>query len=174
MKLNNIKVIIGLGNPGPKFYYTRHNIGFRVLDAIAEKFNTQWRTKENLELATVQINNQNIILIKPLTFMNSSGNIWPYLSKQGVKPEEILIVHDELELPFGKLAFKLGGSAKGHNGLKSFINIIGQNFMRLRFGIARPENREDVPDYVLEKFKESENILNNFMQEAANLIINNI
>lgn len=171
MQKNSIKAIIGLGNPGPQFYNTRHNIGFRVIDAIADKLNAQWRTKDNLELSEIALDNKNIILIKPQTFMNLSGKIWPYLSKRGINPEEILIIHDELELPFGKLAFKTGGSAKGHNGLKSFISIIGENFSRLRFGISRPENKDNVPDYVLQKFKEPETELENFISQAANLAI---
>ena len=117
----NIKVIIGLGNPGTKYQRTRHNIGFLILDALAEKYNASWHTKDNREVAEIEINGKKIILIKPQTFMNSSGKIIPSLLKQGVKPENILVVHDELEKPFGKVELKIGGSHRGHNGLRSII-----------------------------------------------------
>lgn len=153
--MNNIKAILGLGNPGHRFTFTRHNIGFRILDALAEKYNASWKTKDHYESAEIDINNKRILLIKPQTFMNNSGNIIPMLSKQGIKAENILVVHDELEKPFGKIEFKTGGSHKGHNGLRSIIEKCGADFHRLRFGIARPENKEDVPEYVLSNFKES-------------------
>ncbi|MGC2310760.1 MAG: aminoacyl-tRNA hydrolase [Candidatus Babeliaceae bacterium] len=156
MEKKNIKVIIGLGNPGPRFENTRHNIGFKIIDTLAEKYGASWKMKNNYEFAQIILYEKPVILIKPQTFMNNAGDIMPHLQKMGVNPEEILVVHDELELPFGKLAIKQGGSAKGHNGLKSLIAQIGENFMRLRFGIGRPANREDVPDYVLEAFSKAE------------------
>lgn len=153
---NSIKAIIGLGNPGNRFKQTRHNIGFVLLDALADEYNASFKTIKNMELAEVIINDSKILLIKPQTFMNNSGEIIPYLQKQGIKPEEILVVHDELELPFGTIKLKFGGSHKGHNGLKSIIEVIGKDFWRLRFGISRPEEGYDVGDYVLSPFTKTE------------------
>jgi PTH1 family peptidyl-tRNA hydrolase len=92
-------------------------------------------------LAEVMINNKKVLLIKPQAFMNSSGNVIPFLSKQGIKAENILVVHDELEQPFGKISFKVGGSARGHNGVRSIIAACGENFVRVRFGIGRPNQK---------------------------------
>lgn len=153
-----IKAIIGLGNPGPQYYHTRHSIGFRVMDALADRYFGQWQAKEHMELATIQVQSQKIFLIKPQTFMNTSGKVVPFLLKQGIKPENMLVVHDELEKPFGKLAFKVGGSHRGHNGLRSIIGVCGPEFARLRFGIGRPERKEDVSNYVLQKFKPDEDV----------------
>ncbi|HLC06650.1 MAG TPA: aminoacyl-tRNA hydrolase [Candidatus Babeliales bacterium] len=152
----NIKVIIGLGNPGTKYHNNRHNIGFLVLDALADKYNASWQTKADKEIADVEINGHKITLIKPQTFMNSSGKIIPSLSKQGIKAENILVVHDELEKPFGKVETRTGGSHRGHNGLRSIMEACGADFHRLRVGIGRPENKEDVPNYVLSNFSKTE------------------
>lgn len=147
-----IKAIIGLGNPGPSYYKTRHSIGFRVIDALADQEGAAWSAKENMELATMQYNNRSILLVKPMSFMNSSGVVVPFLQKKGIKAEDILVIHDELELPFGSVIFKTGGSSKGHNGLKSIMSVCGEGFHRIRVGIGRPQTREEVPDYVLSPF----------------------
>jgi PTH1 family peptidyl-tRNA hydrolase len=102
--------------------------------------------------------------------MNNSGQVIPYLTKQGIKPENILVVHDELELPFGEIKIRAGGSAKGHNGLKSIIQAIGPEFHRLRFGIGRPENREEVPDYVLEPFAKDKSEVDKLIEKAVGAI----
>ncbi len=169
-KPKSIKVIIGLGNPGPKFVYTRHNIGFRVVDVLAEKYNGVWQSKDKMLTTTITIYNQSVQLIKPQTFMNSSGEVVPSLLKKGIRPDMILVIHDELEKPFGSLTFKENGSHKGHNGLRSIIATCGDVFWRLRCGIARPERKEDVPDYVLEKFKEPLNEVESFIDKAISLI----
>jgi peptidyl-tRNA hydrolase, PTH1 family len=153
-----IKIILGLGNPGTKYQYTRHNIGFLVVDALAEKHGASWQKKQNYDMADIEINGEKVILVKPQTFMNSSGKTIPSLLKQGLTTNNLLVVHDELEKPFGKVEFKTGGSHRGHNGLRSIIESCGADFHRLRCGISRPENKEDVPDYVLSNFSKSENI----------------
>lgn len=160
------KVIIGLGNPGHTYNKTRHNIGFMVIDKLAEKYYANWLSKDNLEFANININNKSILLIKTLAFMNNSGSVIPFLLKKNFTPEDILIIHDELEKPFGKINIKLGGSAKGHNGLKSFIEKWGDNFWRLRFGISRPSEKSDVASYVLGKFTEPSEQLNRLIDEA--------
>ncbi len=149
-----IKAIIGLGNPGPQFRGTRHNIGFMIVDALADKYHGSWQKKDAMELAQIRINDHNIMLIKPQTFMNNSGAIIPFLQKKGIKAQNMLVVHDELEKPFGSILFKEGGSARGHNGLRSIMAVAGPDFFRVRFGISRPERKEDVGDYVLQRFQQ--------------------
>ena len=163
----DIKAVIGLGNPGPAYFYTRHNIGFRAVDALADAYHGSWQKKDNAEIATIQINDKKIILIKPQTYMNDSGKVIPSLLKQGIKPENILVVHDELEQPFGKIHIRMGGSARGHNGLKSIIAACGDQFARMRIGISRPANKEDVPDYVLQKFKEPASEIETILESAV-------
>ncbi len=167
---HTIKAIIGLGNPGPRYYKTRHSIGFRILDELAHRYALSWHDKENMEYTELFINNQKIWLIKPQTFMNTSGKVIPFLLKKGIKAENILVVHDELELPFSNLKFKVSGSHKGHNGLKSIIGVCGPDFMRLRFGIGRPERKEDVGTYVLQLFDESENDVLLNVNKATDMI----
>lgn len=153
-----IKIIIGLGNPGPKFHNNRHNIGFLVIDTLARKHHASWQKKTDRETAEIEINGEKILLIKPQTFMNNSGKIIPSILKQGLTANNLLVIHDELEKPFGKIEFKTGGSHKGHNGLRSIIEFCGPDFHRLRFGIGRPEHKEDVPDYVLSDFSSHEDV----------------
>lgn len=165
-----IKAIIGLGNPGKKYEKTRHNIGFRILDALAHTHNASWQAKDSMEIAEIILNNQKIILLKPQTFMNSSGKVIPFLLKQGIKAENILVVHDELELPCGNTKPRFGGSARGHNGLKSIIEYCGQDFARLRFGIGRPEIKDEVPDYVLSNFAKSDQEIKRCIDDAVAVI----
>ncbi len=165
-----IKAIIGLGNPGPTYFATRHNIGFRVVDALATQNYGSWQAKQNMEIASITLNDHKILLVKPMTYMNDSGKVLSYLAKQGITQENILVVHDELELPFGSLKLKFDGSAKGHNGLKSIMALGGSNFLRLRFGIDRPADRNEVPDYVLAKFRESQSMIDEKIDQAVSLI----
>lgn len=165
-----IKAIIGLGNPGPQYYYNRHSIGFRVLDALAGQHNASWRARDEMAIAEINVHGNNILLVKPQTFMNASGQVIPWLSKQGIKPENLLVIHDELEFPFGKLGFKIGGSARGHNGLRSIIASCGDQFERLRFGIGRPENKEDVPNYVLQNFIEDSADVDQIIMQAVKML----
>jgi len=158
-----IKAIIGLGNPGSKYQKNRHNIGFRILDALAIELGVTWHKGDKMEYATVTIpdstvdsHSRTIYLIKPQTFMNDSGLVVSFLQKKGIKPEEIIVAHDELEKPLGFTGVSFGGSAKGHNGLRSIMGKIGQDFWRLKFGIGRPDIKEEVPQYVLSNFKHLE------------------
>lgn len=165
-----IKAIIGLGNPGPKFYATRHNIGFQVLDALANQYNGRWATKDLHEEATIQINGSPIILIKPTTFMNDSGKVMPYLNKKGIKVTDILVVHDELEKPFGAVSYRVGGSARGHNGLRSIIAHGGPEFGRIRMGIGRPPEKDQVSDFVLKPFTEKQTDIDLMIGAGLDLI----
>lgn len=169
-----IKAIIGLGNPGPVHFFQRHNIGFRIIDKLAEQYHVIWSKKPLMDIAHVHINSQGIQLIKPQTFMNSSGKVIPFLIKQGIAPENILVIHDELEKPFGHISLKQGGSHKGHNGLKSIIQQCGPDFLRLRFGIGRPECKENVPNYVLQNFNKNTEIVEPLLEKAIDLILEQI
>ena len=165
-----IKAIVGLGNPGPAYSTTRHNIGFQVVDRFADQYMGSWQSKQNMEICSIILNDHKILLVKPMTFMNDSGKTLSHLAKQGIKQENILVVHDELELPFGTLKLKFDGSAKGHNGLKSIIAHGGSNFLRLRFGIDRPVDRNEVPDYVLSKFREPQSLIDEKIDQSIDLI----
>jgi PTH1 family peptidyl-tRNA hydrolase len=169
--ISAISAIIGLGNPGPKFHRTRHNIGFLVLDELASRFGGTWQERGNMEIATIDVEGKEVILIKPQTFMNDSGKVLSFLVKKAIKPEHILVVHDELEMPFGKIKLKMGGSARGHNGLRSIIGTIGADFSRLCFGIDRPAIKEYVAAYVLDNFQEPTDVFNKALDAAVDLIV---
>jgi len=169
----DIKAIIGLGNPGEKYEFTRHNVGFLILDELAKRYDLQWSLKDNLELAILNLDNKKIYLIKPQTFMNNSGEIAPFLKKNNIGPNNIIVIQDELDLPFGKINIKFSGSAKGHNGIKSLISHIGEEFYRLRFGISRPINKEEVAQYVLSNFDNLEE-LKKYIDQSVNKIIEKI
>ncbi|MCF7900538.1 aminoacyl-tRNA hydrolase [Candidatus Babeliales bacterium] len=167
-----IKAIIGLGNPGAQYRFNRHNIGFLVVDAFVDQCGENWALKDSMQCATVHINGLSVLVVKPQTFMNSSGKVISFLQKKGIKPENMLVVHDELEKKFGTLAVRKGGSHRGHNGLRSLIEACGQEFWRLRFGIGRPDNKEDVSTYVLSNFQEENADINRLIDEAIVMIEN--
>ncbi len=170
--IHSVKAIIGLGNPGSSYYKTRHSIGFRVIDQIAQQFGVTFKQADEKEYAQVQLDSHSVYLIKPQTFMNRSGQVIPFLQKKGIKPEEILVIHDELEKEFGNISIKFSGGAKGHNGLRSIIGMMGQDFWRLRFGIGRPDSKEDVGEYVLSPFlKEEEVLISGLIDKAIKLIL---
>jgi len=146
------KAIIGLGNPGRAYLRNRHNIGFRVVDALAAAYGGVWHARGNMEYASISMGENAVLLVKPQTFMNDSGAVVPTLVKKGIKADDILVVHDELEKPFGYIGIQKGGSAKGHNGVRSLMQHIGADFARLKFGIGRPEHKSDVGTYVLSNF----------------------
>ena len=160
--LADIKVIIGLGNPGSKYRMTRHNIGFLIIDALVDYCGVIMNKSDLMEHGQAVLSNseQKIILIKPQTFMNGSGKVLPSLLKKGIKVDQILVIHDELEKKFGVLQLKCGGSIRGHNGLRSIADFIGLDFWRLRFGVDRPQSHEktDVGSYVLNSYSSEEMI----------------
>lgn len=166
-----IKVIIGLGNPEKHFENTRHNIGFRVVDTLVNRHNSSWSEQKNMLVANININVHNVILVKPFTYMNNSGSVMPYFIKKGIKVENILVVHDELEKKFGALSFKVGGSHRGHNGLRSITQFIGDGFSRLRFGIGRPQDKAYVGNYVLQNFlPEEQSVIDEKIDQSCEMI----
>jgi len=153
-------LVYGLGNPGKEYVDTRHNIGFQVIDSIGISFRISIKqyTCKSLYGKLTRPNREEIILIKPQTYMNLSGEaVSECLSKFKVALDQVLIVHDDLDLPYGTLRLKNGGGAGGHKGIKSTIDKLGTgDFYRLKIGIGRPEDSNHVVDYVLEKFSSSE------------------
>lgn len=144
-----MKLIVGLGNPGDQYAKTRHNIGFRVLDSLKLNFHKGF-------LGLVAKDGDQIYL-KPQTFMNRSGDsVLAALSFHKIKPEDLLVIHDELDLPFGTVKLKKGGGHAGHNGLRDIIRVIGPEFSRIRMGIGKPEHKTQVADYVLSAFTAQE------------------
>jgi PTH1 family peptidyl-tRNA hydrolase len=148
----NLRVIVGLGNPGPEHQLTRHNAGFWFVDLLARRHGGEFRDyrKYSGETARIGIGEHELTLLKPTTYMNRSGLSVRQLSDFfKVPPEEILVAHDELDLPVGALRLKKGGGHGGHNGMRDVIAHIGDAFWRLRIGIGHPGNRTEVIDYVL-------------------------
>ncbi len=166
-----IKAILGLGNPGPKFHFTPHNIGFLIVDALCEQFSAHWQEKKDMHTASISINGHTILLLKPQTFMNNSGEILHHLHKQGIKQQSILVVHDEIDFPFGKINFKQGGSARGHNGLRSLIAHGGDSFLRLRVGVGRPDEPSEVGNFVTARFEEPEHEIEELIAAATKMIV---
>jgi PTH1 family peptidyl-tRNA hydrolase len=155
-------LVVGLGNPGSRYAGTRHNIGFMILDALCSKWNLSWKeTKKAQESANADAEYR-VHLLKPLEFMNLSGNAVAITSKTYKIPaSQILVVQDEVDLPFGKIKNKIGGGTAGHNGLKDIVAKIGSSdFHRLRFGVGKPEKGQmDVADFVLQNFNAEEKAL---------------
>ena len=154
-----MKVIVGLGNPGKKYDNTRHNIGFEALDYIADKEGISINTgKHKALIGTGYMGGEKVLLVKPQTFMNLSGNAVRYwMQKENIPLENMLIIVDDLALPFGTLRLKSKGSDAGHNGLKHIAAILGtQNYARLRFGIGNDFPKGGQVDFVLGHFTEED------------------
>lgn len=159
-------MLAGLGNPGPKYQDTRHNIGFMVIDALRARLEGLFpgcceevtKPRGQYELWRARAFDQTWLLVKPMTFMNLSGEaVAPLASFYKLNIPNILVVHDELDLPLGRMKFKQGGGLAGHNGLKSLDACLGsRDFARLRLGIDKPQNQEQVVNYVTSKFRPAE------------------
>ena len=164
-----MKLVVGLGNPGGKYADTRHNVGWMVLDRMADRSGWSGRAKTRDAAATARgrIGELDVMLVKPLTFMNDSGvAVRKILSRERVKLEDILVVVDDFALPFGRLRLRPSGTAGGHNGLRSIIGELGtQEFARLRVGIGEP--RRDAVDHVLSRFAPEESRLLPALLDAA-------
>jgi peptidyl-tRNA hydrolase, PTH1 family len=163
-------LILGLGNPGAEYVRHRHNVGFRVVEALARAHGLAFsRNKGKAKIAEGRLKGQRVILAKPQTFMNLSGLAADRLSRAyGVPPERILVVYDDLDLPLGRLRLRPEGGAGGHKGIKSVIeHLHTPAFPRLRLGIGRPPGRMDPADYVLQPFSSDEQPLVSEMVEQA-------
>ncbi|MGJ8668340.1 MAG: aminoacyl-tRNA hydrolase [Oceanococcus sp.] len=147
-----LKAIVGLGNPGEKYAKTRHNAGFWLIERLAVQHGGALKAQSRLHglYGQIQVRGQSLHLLMPTTFMNASGrSIRALLDFYKLQPDQILVVHDELDLPAGTVRLKRGGGAGGHNGLKDSIACLGNDFPRLRVGIGHPGDREKVLSYVL-------------------------
>lgn len=147
-------LIVGLGNIGPEYAGTRHNSGFMILDALAEASNISFTTERYGDVARMRLKNKQLVLLKPSTYMNLSGSAVRYwMQKENIAPENLLVLVDDLALPFGAIRLKTRGSDAGHNGLKDIAAQLGtQNYARLRFGIGDDFPRGCQVDYVLGRF----------------------
>lgn len=170
-----IKALIGLGNPGKEYKNTRHNVGFMVADLVASTLKCGKKYKEKCFSHIIECPDHDLLIVKPQTYMNNSGiAVKNLLDDYNLKPEEILVVYDDLDLPLGTIRLKKKGSSGGHRGVKSIIeNIKTEDFPRLKIGIGRPANKKDVVNYVLSPFsKEEKFILEKVLSSATDCIIN--
>lgn len=173
-----MKLVVGLGNPGKKYEKTRHNIGFRVISAIeksdwCKNQSSKFDKKFNAEITECEIDNEKYILAKPQTFMNNSGEaVSKIVNFYKIKPEDIIIASDDIDLELGKCRSRLGGSSGGHNGLESIIDQLGTDkFWRARFGVKKSadDKKQEARDFVLGKLtKKEEEIIDELIEKAIN------
>lgn len=156
-----MKIIVGLGNPGNEYAKTRHNVGFMLIDALADNLNiTLWKDKFNAQIAEGRIGTEKILLVKPQTYMNNSGEaVGPLMRWYKLEPEDIIVAHDDMDIPAGTVRIRKKGSSGGHNGIKSLIAHLGsENFARIRLGIGRPLPGWSVVKHVLAPFPAEDKI----------------
>lgn len=152
-----MKIIAGLGNPGSEYAATKHNVGFMLIDALADKLNvsaSEWQEKNDALIAKVRIGTESVLLVKPLTYMNESGRaIAPLMNFYKLAATDLIVVHDDMDIPTGTIRLRKKGSAGGHNGIKSILAHVGdENFSRVRIGIGRPLPKWTVVNHVLAPF----------------------
>lgn len=156
---DSVALIVGLGNPGPRYAGNRHNIGFLVADELADRIGGKFRAhKAGAEAVEGRLAGARAVLVKPRSFMNLSGGpVAGAVNFYKAPPETLIVIHDELDLPFGTIRLKRGGGENGHNGLRSISKSLGtRDYVRVRFGIGRPPGRMDPADYVLKDFSGTE------------------
>ena len=153
-------LFVGLGNPTPDSENNRHNVGFKIIDAINKEFGlSKQKPKFKGLLTTGNIGSKKVYAIKPLTFMNNSGIcIRELIEYFKINAEDVVVFHDDLDVEFGKIKAKFGGSSAGHNGVASIDKFIGKDYSRVRVGIGKPKNGIEVADYVLQNFDEDESV----------------
>nr|3KJZ_A Chain A, Peptidyl-tRNA hydrolase [Mycolicibacterium smegmatis MC2 155]3KK0_A Chain A, Peptidyl-tRNA hydrolase [Mycolicibacterium smegmatis MC2 155]3P2J_A Chain A, Peptidyl-tRNA hydrolase [Mycolicibacterium smegmatis MC2 155] len=153
-------LVVGLGNPGPTYAKTRHNLGFMVADVLAGRIGSAFKVhkKSGAEVVTGRLAGTTVVLAKPRISMNESGRqVGPLAKFYSVPPQQIVVIHDELDIDFGRIRLKLGGGEGGHNGLRSVASALGtKNFHRVRIGVGRPPGRKDPAAFVLENFTSAE------------------
>ncbi|WP_079933698.1 aminoacyl-tRNA hydrolase [Carboxydocella sp. ULO1] len=154
-----MKMLVGLGNPGPQYELTRHNVGFLVIDALADKVGvSSFKQQAGALVASVNYQGEKLLLVKPQTYMNLSGQAVGELARYYKIPaQDVLVIYDDMDNPFGQLRLRARGSSGGHNGIKSIISHLGtEEFPRLKVGIGRPRSGQSAADYVLEPFSSEE------------------
>ena len=173
-----MQLIVGLGNPGKKYQNTRHNIGYMAVEnIILAQQDYKIKKKFNSIICEVQIDKNRVILVKPETYMNNSGDAVSQIANfYKIKSNNIFVLHDELDIPFGKIRIKIGGGNAGHNGLKSITNHIDNNYIRIRLGIGHPGRKERVNGHVMGNFtgyeKNNLNQILNYLTHNMNEILN--
>ena len=169
-----LRLIVGLGNPGNEYARTRHNAGYWLVDELARRHGGSFRAESKYqgELARVRIAGEELWLLKPTTFMNLSGaSVQSVAGFYRIPPAEMLIAHDEIDLPTGTLRLKEGGGHGGHNGLRDLIARLGDKFWRLRIGVAHPGSREEVVDHVLRRpSADEQRVLDAAVLDAADIV----
>src|SRR6476646_7328232 len=154
------QLVVGLGNPGPRYATTRHNLGFLVADILSDRIGSGFKVhkKSGAEVATGRLGGQSVVLAKPRCYMNESGRqVGPLAKFYSVAPADVIVLHDELDIDFGRIRLKYGGGVAGHNGLRSVSAALGTNdFKRVRIGIGRPPGRQSGASFVLENFNARE------------------
>jgi len=167
-------LLVGLGNPGPKYSKNRHNIGFMVVDELARRTRADsFRGKFGAESTTCEVGGERCVLLKPLEYMNVSGRSVQRTSAfYQIEAKEIVVVHDEIDLPMGTLRVKVGGGHAGHNGLRSIVQDLGSSdFVRVRCGVGRPAGSRPVADFVLDDFGKADDVEAKILiQEAADAV----
>jgi len=173
-----VYLILGLGNPGPRYELTRHNIGFLVVDNLAEKYRIRLTRHRHQSLyGSGDIGGRRVWVAKPMTYMNESGRAArSWVSAAGIFPENVIVVHDDIDLPLGKIKVKHQGGDAGQRGVRSIIQCLDTDrFTRVRLGIGRPQDRDDIIDYVLTPFTDDElDSLNPLMEQAVQTIENTL
>ena len=153
-------LVVGLGNPGPQYATTRHNIGFLVADVLADRIGSGFKVhkKSGADVVTGRLGDTSVVLAKPRTYMNESGRqVGPLAKFYSVAPADVIVLHDELDIDFGRIRLKVGGGVAGHNGLRSVASALGTNdFQRVRIGVGRPPGRQSGASFVLENFNSRE------------------
>lgn len=160
-------LFVGLGNPGSQYEETRHNIGFKVVDKLVDDFGARDISKTSFHGKLYRFSNT--LFLKPMTFMNLSGkSVQPVKHFFKIDLDDIIVIHDDIDLPFGALRFKKGGGHGGHNGLKSLDAHLGKEYLRVRVGVGKPEHKSQVADYVLHDFNTEEmTVLNRLVEHIA-------
>ncbi|KAA0080505.1 aminoacyl-tRNA hydrolase [Mycolicibacterium sp. P9-64] len=153
-------LVVGLGNPGPDYAKTRHNLGFMVVDILADRIGSGFKVhkRSGAEVTTGRLGGRSVVLAKPRVYMNESGRqVGPLAKFYSVAPADVIVLHDELDIDFGRIRLKFGGGVAGHNGLRSVGSALGTNdFARVRIGVGRPPGRKSGATFVLENFSATE------------------
>ena len=154
------RLVVGLGNPGPNYAQTRHNLGFMVADLLAARLGSNFKVhkRSGAEIVTGRLGGRSVVLAKPRCYMNESGRqVGPLAKFYSVAPADVIVIHDDLDLEFGRVRLKIGGGEGGHNGLRSVASALStKDFQRVRIGIGRPPGRKDPAAFVLENFTAAE------------------
>ncbi|MBO8138095.1 MAG: aminoacyl-tRNA hydrolase [Desulfotomaculum sp.] len=170
-----MKMIVGLGNPGPEYSKTRHNVGFMVLDKLAGNLNTAVnKNKFKALMGEAEVNDEKVLLIKPQTYMNLSGEAVGRLAQwYKISPQDVVVIYDDMDLPLGKMRIRLKGSSGGHNGMKSIIAHLGtENFPRIRIGIGRGTEsiKHVLSNFTKDEMKQVEEVLNNAVEAVITML----